>query len=304
MADVCARKEVFSWTDDEVELLLRVTLEYKTSLIQDNVDWESCKLKYSDIDDLFQAQYPRTDTGKDFPHSVGAITKAQLAAKLKQIRIKYRHAVDTKRRSGQGRVVHMFFELCEEVWGGSPATCSLRSGIETVDLEASSSGPSSPRSLECSNDSPPPELSESSGSLPAAAVVQHRRNLLQVQLNGHRSDRLKKKLPVDHAVQEDLKLKRRMVELMEQNQTRIAENFVQMNANIREGFSLMREFMHAQPHSSIGGQLQEQSPYLYRGPQPGYTPSPSAPQRHTRTPDPTRQPSQYSYSQSLFEDDC
>ncbi|XP_033990667.1 uncharacterized protein LOC117486343 [Trematomus bernacchii] len=312
MADICARKEVFSWTDDEVELLLRVTLEYKTSLIQENVDWESCKLKYSDIDNLFQAQYPRTDTGKDFPHSVGAITKAQLAAKLKQIRIKYRHAVDTKRWSGQGRVVHMFFELCEEVWGGSPATCSLSSGIETGDLEELSSGPSSPRSLERSNDSPPPESSESNGSLPAAAVVQHRRNLLQVQLNGHRSDRLKKKLPVDHAVQEDLKLKRRMVELMEQNQktsTRNAESFVLMNANIREGFSLMREFMHAQPHSSIGGQLPEQSPYLYRRPQPAYTPSPSAPHpsaphRHTRTPDPPRQPSQYSYSQSLFEEDC
>ncbi|KAL3052477.1 hypothetical protein OYC64_005093 [Pagothenia borchgrevinki] len=283
MANIGARKEVFSWTDDEVELLLRVTLEYKTSLIQDNVDWESCKLKYSDIHDLFQAQYPRTDTGKDFPHSVGAITKAQLAAKLKQIRI---------------------FELCEEVWGGSAATCSLSSGIETVDLEASSTGPSSPRSLECSSDSPTPELSESSESLPAAAVVQHRRNLLQVQLNGHRTDRLKKKLPVDHAVQEDLKLKRRMVELMEQTSTRNAESFAQMNDTIREGFSLMRELMHAQPHSSIGGQLQEQSPYLHRRPQPAYTPSPSAPQRHTRTPDPTRQPSQYSYSQSLFEDDC
>ncbi|KAL3058065.1 hypothetical protein OYC64_010281 [Pagothenia borchgrevinki] len=145
------------------------------------------------------------------------------------------------------------------------------------DLEESSSGPSSPWSLERSNDSPPPESSESSGSLPAAAVVQHRRNLLQVQLNGHRSDRFKRKLPVDHAVQEDLKLKRRMVELMEQNQktsTRNAESFVLMNDNIREGFSLMREFMHAQPHSSSGGQLPEQSPYLYRRPQPAYTQTP------------------------------
>ena len=137
-----------------------------------------------------------------------------------------------------------------------------------------------------------------------SVIIKKCSGLFKVQLNGHRSDRLKKKLPVDHAVQEDLKLKRRMVELMEQSQTRNAENFVQMNATIREGFSLMREFMHAQPHSSIGGQLQEQSPYLYRRPQPFHTPSPSAPQRHTRTPDPTRQPSQYSYSQSLFEEDC
>ncbi|KAI9532226.1 hypothetical protein NQZ68_033850 [Dissostichus eleginoides] len=207
MADIGARREVFSWTDDEVELLFRVTLDYKTSKVQEKVDWESCKCKYSDIGDLFQAQYPRTPTEKDFPHDLSAITKGKFTAKLKQIPIKYRHAVDIGRRSGQGRVVLMFFELCEEVWGGSPATRTLSSGIETGDLEESSSGPSSSPSLERSNDSPQPESSESSGSPPAAAVVKHRRDLLQAQLNGHRSDRMKRKLPADHAVQEDLKIK-------------------------------------------------------------------------------------------------
>ncbi|KAK1890132.1 Serine--tRNA ligase [Dissostichus eleginoides] len=148
-------------------------------------------------------QYPRTPTEeKDFPHDASAITKVQLTAKLKQIRRKYRQAVDLGRRSGQGRVVLMFFELCEEILGGSPATRSLSSGIETGDLEESSSGPSSTPSLE---HSPQPESSEPSGSLPAAVVVRHRRDLLQ--LNGHRSDRLKRKLPADHAVQEDLKIK-------------------------------------------------------------------------------------------------
>ncbi|KAI9547658.1 hypothetical protein NQZ68_014924 [Dissostichus eleginoides] len=254
----------------------RVTLDYKTTKIQENVDWESCKLKYSNIEDLFQEQYPRTDTGKDFPHGVGAITKAQLAAKLKQIRMKYRHAVDTKRRSGQGRVVHMFFELCEEVWGGSPATHTLSSGMETGDLEESSSGPSSPPSLERSNDSPQPESSESSGSLPAAAVVQHRRDLLQAKLNSHRSDRLKRKLPADHAVQEDIKIKKRMLELMEQTSIRNADSIQQMNASIvnitstiQDGFSLMRELIQAHPHSSSGGygQFQEHSPpFMHRRP--------------------------------------
>ncbi|KAI9528267.1 hypothetical protein NQZ68_021908 [Dissostichus eleginoides] len=83
----------------------------------------------------------------------------------------------------------MFFELCEEIWGGSPATRPLSSGIETgdlLDLEELSPGPSSSPSLERSNDSP--ESSESNGSLPTAAVVRHRRDLLQAQLNSHRSD--------------------------------------------------------------------------------------------------------------------
>ncbi|KAK1889773.1 adenylate kinase [Dissostichus eleginoides] len=179
MADIRARRDVFSWTDDEVELLLRVTLDYKTTKVQENVDWESCKSKYSDIGDAFQKQYPRTPTEKDFPHDASAITK-----------------------------------LCEEVWGGSPATRTISSGIETGDLEESSSGPS----LERSNDSP--ESSESSGSLPDAAVVRDRRDLLQAKLNGHRSDCLKRKLPADHAVQEDLQIKKEDVELMEQTSSR------------------------------------------------------------------------------------
>ena len=81
MADIRARKELFSWTDDEVGLLLHVTLDYKTTKIQENVDWESCKPKYSEIGDLFQAQYPRTPTEKDFPHDKNSITQGQLTAK-------------------------------------------------------------------------------------------------------------------------------------------------------------------------------------------------------------------------------
>ena len=40
---------MFSWTDDEVELLLKVTNEYKVSKTAENVDWESLQRKYSDI---------------------------------------------------------------------------------------------------------------------------------------------------------------------------------------------------------------------------------------------------------------
>ncbi|KAK1880872.1 putative ankyrin repeat protein R96 [Dissostichus eleginoides] len=118
MSDIHARREAFVWTDDEVELLLRVTLDYTTTKVQENVDWESCKCKYSDIGVAFHAQYPRTQTDKDFPHDANAITKVQLTAKIKNIRSNYRQAVDTGHRSGQGHVVLLFFELCEE--GSAP----------------------------------------------------------------------------------------------------------------------------------------------------------------------------------------
>ena len=46
----------FIWSDDVVELLLNVVLEYKTARTIENVDWETCQTKYADILDLFRAQ--------------------------------------------------------------------------------------------------------------------------------------------------------------------------------------------------------------------------------------------------------
>ena len=69
----------YVWTDDEVELLLSVTLQYSTKKSQENVDWESCYTKYQDIKDEFEEQYPDTEeakqVGQDFPHQKGSATK-------------------------------------------------------------------------------------------------------------------------------------------------------------------------------------------------------------------------------------
>ena len=80
----------FVWTDDEVLLLLKVTLDYKTAKTMENIDWESCQTKYSDILDLFNDQYPSQENassiGKDYPHKKGELTKSILTSKLKHIR--------------------------------------------------------------------------------------------------------------------------------------------------------------------------------------------------------------------------
>ena len=47
-----AKKE-FQWTDDEAELLLNVTCDYKNAKAMDNMNWESIKRKYEDIFELF-----------------------------------------------------------------------------------------------------------------------------------------------------------------------------------------------------------------------------------------------------------
>lgn len=76
-----ARVESFVWTNGEVELLLRVTLDYKLTKLQENVDWESCHSKYSKIMNAFQAQYLSKPTEKNFPHDANIVSKAQVTAK-------------------------------------------------------------------------------------------------------------------------------------------------------------------------------------------------------------------------------
>ncbi|KAM9436417.1 uncharacterized protein Hap1MRO34_000864 [Clarias gariepinus] len=277
-----ARMESFVWTDDEVELLLRVTLDYKNTKLQENVNWESCHSKYSDIMDAFQARYPRELTNKDFPHVATMASKAQVTAKLKNIRRKYRNAVDTGCRSGQGRVVLIFYELCEEIWGRSPATRSIDAGIETGDLEDSST------------DSP--NSSESFNRL-TSAVVKQRRDLLQAKLNSHRGHRLKTKVPTDMA-EEDLKIKRRMLELMEASSRRNSENIANITSTIQEGFSFMKELFqrHFTPtHSSIG-QSQEHPPSFMNT-----TPHPTTP-AFPHTPGPDRPANQPVYLNDIKEE--
>ena len=101
--------EPFIWSDDEVELLLKITQEYKTAKAAENVDWESCQNKYVDIFALFIEQYPTPENaeaiGKDYPHKKETILQSSITSKLKVTRHKFRQAVDSGRKSGHGRVV-------------------------------------------------------------------------------------------------------------------------------------------------------------------------------------------------------
>ena len=51
-------KKDFQWTDDESELLLNVTYDYKTAKAIEMCDWESVKSKYDDICERFKAELP------------------------------------------------------------------------------------------------------------------------------------------------------------------------------------------------------------------------------------------------------
>lgn len=258
-----AGTEFFKWTDSEVELLLRVTQQYKVAKAHENVDWETCQNKYGEILDRFKEQYPADAV--DYPHNKDEVTKLIITTKLKAIRLKYRHAVDSGRRSGHGRVVLLYFELCEQIWGGSPAVTTINCGIETSDINNRSSVTSDesyPPSV--SRDSPSPLLSSSAPS-PATASeesesteTQNRRDRLNATLSSYRQERLKRKLSNEGQLitlaQEDLKLRRQTFERMEAANREFSENIGRLTSNIEkltnsltDVFLLMRESMTQTP---------------------------------------------------------
>lgn len=46
--------------------------------------------------------------------------------------------MDSGEKSGHGRVVSLYYNLCGKIWGGSPATEHIDTGLETADLNVSS----------------------------------------------------------------------------------------------------------------------------------------------------------------------
>ena len=115
------------WTDTDIEVLLCSTNEYRVAKLAHAVDWESVKDKYGEILALCKKNSPES-----FDES---FTKERLGTKLKTIRCDYRKAVDAGRKSGGGRVVCTFYDLCQEIWAGSPATESMQGGLESGEAD-------------------------------------------------------------------------------------------------------------------------------------------------------------------------
>ena len=55
----------FTWTDDEIALLLAVIYKYKNSKESEGFDWESVKTKYDEIRALLLARYPLNQDADD-----------------------------------------------------------------------------------------------------------------------------------------------------------------------------------------------------------------------------------------------
>lgn len=282
----------------------------------------------------YQSQYPSSveeaeNIGKDYPHSRDELTKGILTTKLKSIRLKYRHAVDSGRRSGHGRVVLLYFELCEQLWGGSPATTTLQSGIETAEIEENYQSESASNASFCASTPTKKSYTTSSsldladtsdildqteeiepGGVPAS-VVKERRNLLNAKLKGYKQEKLKRKLPADsqllNCAQEELKIKRKLIEMMENTEkehsqclNKLTSNIEKLSSSIVDGFALLRQSMTRQPLHPMQPmpnymQSQGSSNYPY-------------PYGHIQSTQSSTRPAmqgigQFSYTQSVFQDE-
>ena len=95
------------------------------------------KEKYEKILQLFIQSIPDANYNDKYPHKKEIFTRERIAFKIKCIRVKYRKALDTGRQSGGGRVVATFYDLCSEIWSGSPATGSMEQGFESGNIAES-----------------------------------------------------------------------------------------------------------------------------------------------------------------------
>ncbi|KAM4577097.1 uncharacterized protein PAE49_007004 [Odontesthes bonariensis] len=151
--------------------------------------------------------YPLNDP--KYPHAKDQVSKVHVATKIKAVRIKYRQAVDTQRRSGHGRAVSLFFELCDEIWGTTPASTTVEHGLETA--EVNDDGAAEPGGVELAEES---VQEDTSSSEPAGETLARRRHLLQAKLNSYKTTRLQKKVRSDEH-HEDLQIKKRIADIME-----------------------------------------------------------------------------------------
>ena len=76
-----AEKVKFSWSDDEIQLLLMSALDFKAQCEFEGVDWESKRSKYEQIFEIVTKEYP---DGEHYQNKK-SMTKDRVTAKLKSI---------------------------------------------------------------------------------------------------------------------------------------------------------------------------------------------------------------------------
>ena len=84
----------FLWTDDEIQLLLQTSFNFKSKCEFEGSSWESVRSKYEQIFENMSKEYP--EDPEKFPNK-STITKEHITAK--SIRTVFKKAADAGRKS-------------------------------------------------------------------------------------------------------------------------------------------------------------------------------------------------------------
>ena len=225
---------------------------------------------------MVRAELPAThedakNLEKDYRHTKEELNKTILTTKLKNIRAKFRKAVDSGRKSGHGRVVAIYFELCEKIWGGSPATTQISGGIESTELSVnteSSLNEDSQTGLDdvVTQEQGDPTLeSVTDLNVSDSFTIKRRREQLDITLRTHRQAKMRKKLPQDAQLiaiaTEELELKRKMLQQME----KMDEQHHSEMSKLVSGLDKISNSVAA--FSAVMGSMISQRPHFYPNPQ-------------------------------------
>ena len=215
----------------------------------------------------------------------------------------------------------IFYEHCSEIWGGSPATAAMEAGLESsenheesgnqkcfdIDVDSEDSQKSSREDIVETHQSNESILVDDIQQTPVSRrVIKERRELLSAQLKGHKSERLKRKLPPESQLlnisQEELQIKKQMLERMDtmdkaysSSMERLTSNLEKLARSISDGFALLQRMM-CQPLN-----------YMNMNPQfmmPSHHPQmyPRAQTLSQSTESRSHHNGQFSYTQALFPD--
>ena len=147
----------------------------------------------------------------------------------------------------------IFYEHCSEIWGGSPATAAIEAGLESsenheescnqkcfyIDVDSEDSQKSSREDIVETDQSNESSLDDDIQQTPVSRqVIKERRELLSGQLKGHKSERLKRKLPPESQLlsisQEELKIKKQMLERMDTMDKAYSSSMERLTSNLEK----------------------------------------------------------------------
>ena len=94
-------KKLYTWTEEETALLLKVVLDYKTATLAIAQDWETIRFKYDDLAKRLIEAYPNEVTD-EFPwgQTKETFSAAKVSSKVKKLKNSFSKALDTGRKSG------------------------------------------------------------------------------------------------------------------------------------------------------------------------------------------------------------